>query len=391
MVSLRLGAGRARVNCTCRICKCGKANANPLLLAPSQWGYVVAMSENTLPLLDLRDFGDAHEERSDGPARARFVARLREAAHGAGFFYLRGHGLSERDMAAMFQHSRTFFALPRAAKQALHMAHSPHFRGYTAAGDEITRGARDWREQLDIGAERAALPPASDSVADEAWRRLQGPNQWPAELPALRPSLLQWQDRLTAVGLRLLRALALALEQPEARLSAAFEDAPVQHLKIIRYPGRSVDESDQGVGPHKDSGCLTLLLQDRQGGLQVQSPEDGSWLDVPPLPGTLVVNLGEVLELLSGGFLRATLHRVISPPAGSDRLSVAFFLGPRLDAQLPTLPLPPHLAARSRGVERDPLNPLIAHAGRNFLKGRLRSHPEVAQAFYADVLAQARV
>ena len=336
------------------------------------------MSDTLLPLLDLRDFND-----SGAPTRARFITRLREAARGAGFFYLRGHGLSEAEMAEVFRQARAFFALPRAAKQALAMARSPHFRGYTAAGDEITRGARDWREQLDIGAERAALPEAG---AAEAWRRLQGPNQWPAELPALRPCLLQWQDRLSRIGQQLLRALALALEQPEAHLAAAFEDAPVQHLKIIRYPGRASAASDQGVGAHKDSGCLTLLLQDRQGGLQVQQPDDGRWLDVPPLPGSLVVNLGEVLEILSGGLLRATVHRVVSPPPGADRLSLAFFLGPRLDAQLPALPLPPHLAALARGVERDPLNPLIAHAGRNFLKGRLRSHPEVARAFYADVL-----
>ncbi|QPF76280.1 isopenicillin N synthase family oxygenase [Roseateles sp. DAIF2] len=331
-----------------------------------------------LPLLDLRDFAD--------PAtRAPFVARLREAAHGAGFFYLRGHGLTEREQAELLRQSRAFFALPRAVKQALHMANSPHFRGYTAAGDEITRGARDWREQLDIGAERAPLP--ESGAADAAWRRLQGPNQWPAELPTLRPCLLDWQQRLTEVGLTLLRALALALEQPEARLAAAFEGAPVQHLKIIRYPGRQPGDSDQGVGPHKDSGCLTLLLQDRQGGLQVQREPGAAWSEVPPLPGSLVVNLGEVLEILSDGFLRATRHRVVSPPAGVDRLSVAFFLGPRLDAQLPALPLPPALAARARGIEQDPLNPLLDHAGRNFLKGRLRSHPEVARAFYADVTA----
>lgn len=331
----------------------------------------------TLPLLDLRDF-----EGAPASLQRRFVSRLREAAHGDGFFYLRGHGLDEARSAELLRQSRAFFSLARERKLALHMARSPHFRGYTAAGDEITRGARDWREQLDIGAEREPLPEAGPALA---WQRLQGPNQWPQELPTLRPCLLDWQDRLTRVGQLLLRALAQALEQPVDRLVAPFEGAPVQHLKIIRYPGRQPGESDQGVGPHKDSGCLTLLLQDRQGGLQVQPQSGGDWLDVPPLPGTLVVNLGEVLEILSNGFLRATVHRVLSPPSGTDRLSVAFFLGPRLDAELPALELPAHLASRARGVERDPLNPLISHAGRNFLKGRLRSHPEVARAFYADL------
>jgi isopenicillin N synthase-like dioxygenase len=138
---------------------------------------------------------------------------------------------------------------------------------------------------------------------------------------------------------------------------------------------------------------LTLLLQDTQAGLQVWEREGhgretgtGRWIDAPPIPGTLVVNIGEVLEILSNGYLRANIHQVVSPPANQDRLSVAFFLSPRLDAELPELVLPPPLAARARGVDRDPKNPLIAHTGRNLLKGRLRSHPEVAQRFYADVL-----
>jgi isopenicillin N synthase-like dioxygenase len=270
------------------------------------------------------------------------------------------------------------------------MANSPHFRGYTAAGDEITRGERDWREQLDVGAERERLTQDANSPA---WTRLQGPNQWPDALPHIKPALLDWQTVLTEAGRNLLRALALALGQTEDKFESAFAETPVQHLKVIHYPGRAPGESRQGVGPHKDSGCLTLLLQYTQAGLQVwerdgdgREPGAGRWIDAPPIPGTLVVNLGEVLEILSNGFLRANIHQVVSPPVNRDRLSVAFFLSPRLDAELPELVLPPPLAAQARGVDRDPLNPLIAHTGRNLLKGRLRSHPEVAQRFYADVL-----
>jgi isopenicillin N synthase-like dioxygenase len=265
------------------------------------------------------------------------------------------------------------------------MANSPHFRGYTAAGDEITRGARDWREQLDVGAERETLDPAP---VHEAWKRLQGPNQWPASMPTLRPILLDWQATLTTAAQQLLRALALALGQTEQHFDAAFAGTPVQHLKIIRYPARSAQDSRQGVGAHKDSGCLTLLLQDTQAGLQVLEREgaaSNTWIDVPPLEGTVVINLGEVLEILTQGYLRATTHRVISPTGASSRLSVAFFLSPRLDAELQPIALPPDLAAQAPGVDTDPHNPLIAHTGRNLLKGRLRSHPEVTARFYADV------
>ena len=102
--------------------------------------------------------------------------------------------------------------------------------------------------------------------------------------------------------------------------------------------------------------------------------------------GTFVINIGEQLELASDGYLRATMHRVVSPPAGTQRLSAAFFLGARLDATVPVLTLPPALATHARGPEQDPLNPLIREVGLNYLKGRLRSHPDVARRHHADLL-----
>ncbi|MDD2927053.1 2-oxoglutarate and iron-dependent oxygenase domain-containing protein [Rhodoferax sp.] len=356
------------------------------LQAPSTSANVPANTQaRGLPILDLRDF------TSGTPAqRADFVDHLRDTAYTLGFLYLKGYGASQAQIDAVLQASRDFFALSPEQKQAIHMANSPHFRGYTAAGDEFTRGERDWREQLDVGAERESL---KQDPTSPAWTRLQGPNQWPESLSHIKPALLDWQNTLTETGRQLLRALALALGQPEDKFESAFSGTPVQHLKVIHYPGRTEGESRQGVGPHKDSGCLTLLLQDTQAGLQIlerdgsDTPEgSGRWIDGPPIPGTLIINIGEVLEILSNGFLRANIHQVVSPPPNVDRLSVAFFLSPRLDAELPELKLPPELAAKARGVDRDPKNPLIAHTGRNLLKGRLRSHPEVAQRFYADVL-----
>jgi len=328
-----------------------------------------------IPVLDLRDADSADPARS-----ARFIAALRDALHGLGFLYLVGHGVSAAQERGILDTARAFFRLPQDRKLALHMDGSPHFRGYTASGDELTRGQRDWREQFDLGAERAPLP---DADTLHAWRRLQGPNQWPREFPGFKTTVLEWQSALTTVAFELLAALAMALGQRADRFDSVFNPDPVQHLKIIRYPGRS-PESAQGVGAHKDGGFLTLLLQDTHAGLQVLA-EDDRWIDVAPRPHSLIVNVGEALELLSGGFLRATVHRVVSPPLAADRVSVAFFLGPRLDAELTPLQLPPELARQARGVTQDPANPLIGHAGRNFLKGRLRSHPGVARRFYADL------
>jgi isopenicillin N synthase-like dioxygenase len=187
---------------------------------------------------------------------------------------------------------------------------------------------------------------------------------------------LQWQVAAAQVLGRLLRAFAMALGQAQDVLDPIYRDEPHVLVKLIRYPGRDATDGDQGVGAHKDAGLLSLLLQDQQGGLQVET--GGGWVDVIPRPGRLVVNIGELLELASDGYLRATLHRVVTPPDGRQRFSAAFFLGARLDSVVPLLQLPPALAAQARGPERDPANPLFREVGQNQLKGRLRSHPDVA-------------
>jgi isopenicillin N synthase-like dioxygenase len=338
---------------------------------------VIVTQPATLPILDLSRF-DA------GPAeRTAFLGDLNRTARGIGFFYLVGHGIERPLVDQLIATARQFFALPEADKQAIEMVNSPHFRGYSRPGAERTRGRPDWREQIDIGAERPALPIGPGTPP---WARLQGPNQWPDALPALKPVVLDWQARVTQVAVRLLQAFALALGQPEDAFATIYSDTPNLLLKLIRYPGRAFTEDDQGVGPHKDGGFLTLLLQAVQGGLQVEV-DDGSWIDAPPLRGSFIVNIGELLELASDGYLRATVHRVVTPPGDIDRLSVAFFLGANLNASVPLLSLPPDLAAQVRGITRDPNNPLIREVGLNVLKGRLRSHPDVARRHYADLLA----
>jgi Isopenicillin N synthase and related dioxygenases len=333
---------------------------------------------NDVPVLDLGRFDGAPAERE------AFLADLRRAGYELGGFYLSGHGVDPGLIGQLHGLSRRFFDLPEADKLAIEMARSPHFRGYTRVGWERTRGAADWREQIDVGSERPVL--AVDN-GDPAWRRLQGPNQWPDALPELRPALLRLQAELTRVGLKLARAVAAALGQPEDAFDAILSDSPNQLIKLIRYPGRPEGEDRQGVGPHKDSGFLTFVLQTDQSGLQLETP--GGWVDLEPIPGTFVVNVSELLELASDGYFRANVHQVVSPPAHTDRLSIAFFLGARLDARVPVLDLPPELKSLARGPERDPANPLFYDVGENYLKGRLRSHPDVAERHYADLL-QAR-
>ncbi|CAI8819261.1 isopenicillin N synthase family dioxygenase [Pseudomonas serboccidentalis] len=334
---------------------------------------------NTLPILDL--------SLLDGSAQQRrqFLEDLRHAARDVGFFYLTGHGIDSGLLAQVQDQARQFFALPDGDKCAVGMINSPHFRGYNRAASEITRGQPDLREQFDLGAEREALPLLTDSPL---WARLQGPNQWPQALPQLKPLLLDWQQAMTRMSLRLLRAFAEALSLPADAFDRLYGDKPNEHIKLMRYPGQSSAASHQGVGAHKDSGFLSFLLQDQQAGLQVEV-EEGRWIDALPRDNTLVVNIGELLELATNGYLRATVHRVVSPPEGSERLSIAFFLGAQLDAVVPLYPLPTVLLREARGPASDPLNPLFRDVGWNYLKGRLRSHPDVARRFYADALIPA--
>src|SRR6185312_10183930 len=174
------------------------------------------------------------------------------------------------------------------------------------------------------------------------------------------------------------RHWAAALGSPVDVFDSAFAELPATLIKIIRYPRRA--ETAQGVGAHRDAGVLTLLwAEPGSRGLQVRR-EDGGWIDVEPVARAFIVNIGELLELATNGYLRATAHRV--QLAGADeRIALPYFFNPRLDARIPVLTLPDELAAEARGVSVDPSNERI-HAvyGRNAWKSRVRAHPDVAAA-----------
>ena len=333
------------------------------------------MTDLTLPILDLSQLDESPE------AAARFRDDLRAATHDVGFFYLTGTGVTPELEARLHRTAREFFELDEADKLAIENLNSPQFRGYTRIGGERTQGKVDWREQIDIGPERDVV---TDPEAPD-FARLIGPNLWPDAQPELREVATEWQEHLAGVARKLLRAWALALGAPETYFDEHFGE-PSTLLKIVRYPGTDEPEPGQGVGAHKDSGVLTLLwVEPGKGGLQVQ--RGGEWVDAPPVEGAFVVNIGEMLEYATGGYLIATNHRVVSPRAPGDRISVPYFFNPALDSRLPLIELPADLAAHARGVTQDPTNPIHALYGENALKSRLRAHPDVAERWHADLLA----
>ncbi|MFC5665993.1 isopenicillin N synthase family dioxygenase [Kitasatospora misakiensis] len=308
-------------------------------------------------------------------------AALHRAARDVGFFHLVGHGVTSAEQARLLDAARTFFALPQADRDAIDNLNSPHFRGYTRIGNERTQGRRDWRDQLDVSNE---LPARVPGRGEPPYWWLEGPNQWPVALPELRESALSWMEHLSTVAHRLLHELLAAIGGPEDFYDDAFAGSPRNHLKLVRYPGRAPDGEDQGVGVHKDYGFLTLLLTDGVPGLQVEAPGGAGFIDVPQLPGAFVVNLGELLEVATNGYLKATNHRVVSPPGARERFSAPFFYNPRLDARIAPLPFPG--AAQATGVTQDPANPLFAEFGFNELKGWARAHPEVVRRHHPELL-----
>lgn len=326
----------------------------------------------SIPVLKLSLLDGSQHDKEE------FISLLKEAAHDVGFFYLSDHGVSPAFLKEVRELTRNFFLLSEEEKHAVSMINSPHFRGYNKAGNELTNGKADWREQFDIGAERT---PFDLTDNDPIWMGLHGFNQWPESLPGLKNALLSYNDILTNISLRLLRSLASGLGLPENAFDKIYGNTPNEHIKLIRYPHCKSITATQGVGAHKDSGLLTLILQDENRGLQVKD-NDNKWVDVLPINDTFVVNLGELLELATNGYLKATVHRVLAPAGLNARISVAYFLGASLDSVVPVFRLPTELTTDASFIETDPNNPLLRNVGLNYMKGRLRSHPDVAKKYY---------
>ena len=227
--------------------------------------------------------------------------------------------------------SAEFFALPLADKLEIAMERGGRaWRGFFPVGAELTSGRPDLKEGLYFGAE---LPDDDPRVL--AGVPLHGRNLFPRQVPRLRPLVLAYLDALTALGQAVLTGVALSLDLDPGYFATGYTADPTILFRIFHYPPSPPQASDWGVGEHTDYGLITLLAQDDSGGLQVAAPE--GWIDAPPVPGTLVCNIGDMLDRLTGGWYRSTPHRVRNL-SGHGRLSFPFFLDPGFSAEVPPLP-----------------------------------------------------
>lgn len=322
------------------------------------------------------------ELEATGP-RLEVLDRLRPAAHDLGAFLLEVGEGDRRAAAEILALCTRLFRLPAADLAAIEMLNSPYFRGYNRAGSELTRSRPDLREQLDLAPERAPRELAAD---DPAYWRLQGPNQWPGSLPELRPAMTSWMERCRAIAEVVLGALLASLETEAGALAGGFTPDPHTRLKILHYPGVEEGAPDQGVGEHRDSGAITIIVQDGSEGLQVA--RGGRFIDIRARPATVVVLLGRTLEYATRGYFVAAPHRVVNPPLGTERHSVTYFYSPRLDYVVPQLVLPPAFAGGARPEVLADSEAVDAEYGLSALEVLLRSHPDVARRHHPDLPAR---
>jgi isopenicillin N synthase-like dioxygenase len=286
--------------------------------------------------------------------RRALATEVRRICHEVGFFQLVGHGVPDGFRARHFELLEAFFALPEDVKATIDKARSPHFRGWERVGAELTDNRTDYREQLDVSTENPPYPPD----ANPPYLRLEGPNQWLPEdvLPGFRGAVGELFARLGDVASELMEVLSVGLGLAPGYLRKVFGERPLSLAKLISYPPTPPGEA--GVNAHHDAGFLTLLMQHGVGGLEVENP-DGEWIAVPPRDDAFVVNLGEMLQRMTGNYFVATTHRVI---AAEPRVSSGYFHGPDLRTPLASLPLAPELAAAVAASPR--------HAGAGFMAKR---------------------
>ncbi|KAI3331644.1 2OG-Fe(II) oxygenase superfamily protein [Xylariaceae sp. AK1471] len=333
---------------------------------------------------------------NDPSTLPQLLQDLRHALVDVGFLYISNHGVHSPVISDLVSELPKLFSLGKDAKRAVALENSPHFLGYSGVGSENTAGRVDLREQFEFATELTATWREGEELP--LYERLRGPNQWPNNDAKLRSVIERYISELTQLGERFLDLVAQALSLPSGTFQPFLSD---QHrLKLVHYPESSPTSpgsstGNQGVGPHKDSsGWWTFLLQaspPEVKGLQVLN-KAGAWVDVPVVPGTFVVNIGQAFEVITGGVCKATTHRVLS--GKRERFSVPFFQGVRRDlTKAEAVGALKRNFAGSIGdesVEGCQIDSAFLRGkydtwGESQLRTKVRSHRENGKKFYSEV------
>ncbi|WP_291297396.1 isopenicillin N synthase family oxygenase [Elioraea sp.] len=280
-----------------------------------------------IPVIDLAGLSMQGEA-----GLAAIGAAIRRAATEVGFFYIANHGVPQPVIDEAFSEARGFFRSPGAVKETARV--NALHRGWLAPGGAVMDGAKrpDLKESFIFGLD---LPTTDEDVL--AGKPLMGPNIWPPSIPSFRVAMDAYYAAVLACGQRLLRGFAAALDLPPDHFAAAYRK-PLARGSAIWYPPQppELGESQFGVSAHSDYGCITILAQDDTGGLQVQN-RAGEWIAAPPIPGTYVINIGDLMARWTNDLFVSTPHRVVNS-SGRERQSIAVFYDPHPDTEVAVLP-----------------------------------------------------
>jgi len=281
----------------------------------------------SVPLIDVAPLYNG----SDAEAHA-VAAEIRRASIEVGFFYVKGHDVPLQLMRDMLAAAKVFFARPETKKREIQV--NKAHRGYVPFA-QTTLGRAfmpDLKESLNF-----AFPfqPGDPYLADN--KPLIGLNQWPSEDPALRKTAEAYYAGVFELGQKLLEGFALALGMERAFFRGIYRH-PLVRARLVHYPpqSESQDAGQFGAAPHTDWGCITVLWQDEVGGLQVRN-RSGQWIDAPPIEGTFVINIGDMLERWSNDLFVSTPHRVVNA-SGRERYSIPVFYDPDFETVVECLP-----------------------------------------------------
>ncbi|QDP16878.2 hypothetical protein Tsubulata_018428 [Turnera subulata] len=298
----------------------------------------MATDFKSLPIIDIGPLVEKWDDpkMAQDPGVCEVVQQLDKACKEAGFFYVKGHGIPDSLTKEVKDVTHNFFDLPYEEKLKIKLSASAGYRGYQRVGENITKGTPDMHEAIDCYRE---IQSGRYGALGEV---MEGCNQWALNPPNFKPLMEKYVNLCTDLSRKIMRGIALALSGSPDEFEGDITGDAFWVLRIIGYPGLSstnghdAPENDIGCGAHTDYGLLTLVNQDEDiTALQVRNMS-GEWIPAPPIPGTFVCNIGDMLKILSNGLYDSTLHRVINN-SSKYRVCIAYFYEPNYDAAVEPL------------------------------------------------------
>jgi isopenicillin N synthase-like dioxygenase len=287
------------------------------------------LNGNAMPVIDITAL-----RGTDAAGRQRTAAEIRQACMASGFFYVKGHAVAEAELGEIFAAAKRFFDLPLAEKEKLVTASKPIVRGYDGIGAQALDSATgpDRKESFFVAPDLPPGHPLLLSGTDNL-----GPHPWPATLAGWCEKVQAGFATLEGVAHTLLAGIALSLDLPADYFVACFQNQ-MSSLRLLHYPPHLDADPTRsvGCGAHTDWGALTVLAQDDTGGLEIQLP-GGEWVQAAPIPGTLIVNIGDCMSRWTNDLYVSAPHRVLNR-SPRDRYSAVFFFDPAYETVVECLP-----------------------------------------------------